>query len=87
MIKLWGKCIKNKKIVRQKTMAINVDKMDWSKFYDYISELSHNLDSPTPLIIKSHIFNFAKFNFVKFTKSDFVESLDYDELVVELIKD
>lgn len=68
-------------------MAVNVDKIDWSLFYDYISELSHKLDSPTPIIIKSHIFNFAKFNFVKFTKSDFVESLDYDELVVELIKD
>lgn len=87
MIRFWGKCIKNKKIIRSKTMAVNVEKIDWSLFYDYISELSHKLDSPTPIIIKSHIFNFAKFNFVKFTKSDFVESLDYDELVVELIKD
>ena len=87
MVRFWGKCIKNKRIIRQKTMAVNVDKIDWSLFYDYISELSHSLDSPTPLIIKTHIFNFAKFNFVKFTKADFVETLDYDELVVELIKD
>lgn len=87
MIKLWGKCLKNKRTARQKTLFINEEKIDWSKFYEYISELCHALDSPTPLIIKSHIFNFAKFNFVKFTKSDFVETIDYDELFVELIKD
>jgi len=87
MIKFWGKCIKNHKIIRQATYAIGVEKIDWSLFYGYISELSRALDSPTPIVIKAHIFDFAKFNSVKFVPSDFIEPVDFDQMFVELIKD
>lgn len=87
MIRLWGKLMKGHKIAEQKTLTINSEKMDYSLFYGYISELCHALDCPTPVIIKTHIFNFAKFNFVKFVKSDFVEKFDYDSFIVEYIKD
>ena len=86
MIKFWGKCIKNHKILRQATYAVNVEKIDWSLFYGYMAELSRALDSPTPIVIKSHIFDFAKFNSVKFVPSDFVEAVDFDQMFVELIK-
>jgi len=86
MIKFWGKCIKNHKIIKQATYAVNVDKIDWSLFYGYMSELSRALDLPTPIIIKSHIFDFAKFNCVKFVPSDFVEAVDFDQFFVELVK-
>lgn len=75
------------KIAKDATLAINTDKLDYSLFHDYVSTLCHSLDCPTPVVIKHHIFNFAKFNFVKFVKSDFVESLDYDSFVIENLKD
>ena len=87
MIKLWGKCIKNHNITKQKTYAVNVDTIDWSYFYGYIAELARAMEEPTPILLKAHIFDFAKFNFVKFVPSDFVESVDFDQMVVELIKD
>lgn len=87
MIKFWGKCIKNHKILRQKTYAVNADKMDWSLFYGYMSELSHALDSPTPVVLKTHIFDFAKFNSVKFLSDDFIEPVDFDYMFVELVKE
>ena len=37
----------------------------------------------TPVIVKNHLFNFAKYNGVKFVKSDFLEPIDFDRLVVE----
>ncbi len=87
MIKLWAKVVKNNKILKHKTYLTGASVMDYSLFYDYVSTLCHSLDLPTPLIIKTHIFNFAKFNFVQFIKSDFVESVDFDKLVIELIKE
>ncbi len=86
MIKLWAKICKNNKVIRHTTLIIRESKMDYSLFFDYVSALCHDLDSPTPLIIKDSIFNFAKFNFVKFTESDFVEAIDYDYLLIELVK-
>ena len=47
--------------------------------------LCHELDIPTPVLTKTHIFNFAKFNHVKFPARDFVESLGYDHLYIENI--
>lgn len=87
MLRLWGKLMNGHKIAKDGTLEIDASAMDWSLFYGYVSDLCHSLDCPTPVIIKSHIFNFAKFNFVKFTKSDFVEKFDYDSLVIENIKD
>ena len=87
MIRLWGKLYKDHKIVRQVTLNTRAEKMDYSLFFDYISEIAHSLDSPSPVVIKPHIFNFAKFNFVKFTESDFVEKINFDYFLVELIKE
>ena len=87
MIRLWSKLYKDHKIVRQVTLNTRAETMDYSLFFDYVSEMAHALDSPSPVVIKTHIFNFAKFNFVKFTESDFVESVNFDYMMVELIKD
>jgi hypothetical protein len=48
-----------------------------------LTEICHALDIPTPVLTKTHIFNFAKFNHVKFPARDFVETLGYDHLFLE----
>ena len=87
MIRLWSKLYKDHKIVKDVTLNTRAETMDYSLFFDYICEMAHALDAPSPVVIKTHIFNFAKFNFVKFVKSDFVESVNFDYMMVELIKD
>ena len=41
MIKLWGKLYKDHKITKQVTLNTRAEKMDYSLFYDYVSEISH----------------------------------------------
>jgi hypothetical protein len=57
--------------------------MDYSLFFDYIRDICETLDIPTPVIIKTHLFNYAKYNTLRFKKEDFVESVDFDKLVLE----
>ena len=83
MVKIWARIIKNEKTVKQLTMFDRVEKMDYSKFFDYVSQLCQNLDIPTPVILKTHIFNYAKFNFVRFKPDDFVEKVNFDALYIE----
>ena len=45
------------------------------------------LDIPTPVILKPHIFQFAKFHHAKFLPRDFVDGVDFDRLIVENISD
>ncbi|MBR2614781.1 MAG: hypothetical protein IKC71_04200 [Clostridia bacterium] len=84
MIKIWGKILKEDKILRSFVLE-KVESMDYSKFFDYVTEICGELDIPTPVVIKTHIFNYAKYNFVRFTKDDFVEEIGFDKLVLENI--
>jgi hypothetical protein len=61
----------------------NDNPIDYSLFLSYVRSICERLDCPTPVLIKTHLFNYAKYNNVKFTKDDFVESVDFDKLVLE----
>ena len=80
---LW-KLITDGKIQKQFVYE-KQERLTYSRFFDYLSDICHELDIPTPVLLKTHIFNFAKFNHVKFIPRDFVESLDYDQLFLENI--
>ena len=82
MIRIWAKVIKDNKIVKQ-CVYERTENMDYSMFFDYVREICETLDIPTPVIIKTHLFNYAKYNTVRFSVQDFVESITFDKLVLE----
>ena len=82
MIRIWAKVMKKDKILKQ-YMLEKAENMDYSEFYSYLREICENLDIATPVLIKTHLFNYAKYNNVRFTASDFVEPISFDKLVLE----
>ena len=82
MIRIWAKVLLDNKIIKQCVFE-KYESMDYSQFFDYVREICETLDIPTPVIIKTHLFNYAKYNTVKFTKADFVEKIEFDKLVFE----
>lgn len=84
MFKIWAKVIKDGKIIKQITYERD-EKFSYSHFFEYLADISESLDVATPVLMKPHIFNFAKFNTVRFLPRDFAESVDFDKLVLENI--
>lgn len=84
MIRIWAKVMKNSKIIKQFVLE-KEENIDYSMFFDYLREICENLDVPTPVLIKTHLFNYAKYNVVRFSKADFMENIDFDKLVLENI--
>ncbi len=82
MFRIWAKIIKDGKIVKQ-CVYEKFSTLDYSEFSTYVREICEMLDSPTPVIIKTHLFNYAKYNNVKFKADDFVEEVDFDRLILE----
>ena len=82
MVRIWAKLYKDGKIIKQYIYTRN-EMTDYSMFFDYLREICDMLDCPTPVLIKTHIFNYAKYNNVKFTVDDFVEKISFDKLVLE----
>ena len=83
-MRIWAKLMTDGHI-KQQMVYENAEKLTYSHFFDYLVEICQQLDIPTPVLTKTHIFNFAKFNHVKFLPRDFVETLDYDYLFLENI--
>ena len=84
MIRIWAKTIKENKITSQYVFEKDGN-IDYSIFYEYVRDICEHLDIPTPVIIKTHLFNYAKYNVLRFTEADFVESIDFDKLILENI--
>lgn len=82
MVRIWAKVMKKDKILKQYVLE-RFETIDYSKFFDYLREICENLDIATPVLIKTHLFNYAKYNNVRFTQADFVETIDFDKLVLE----
>ena len=69
--------------IKKQFVYENTERLTYSHFFDYLTEICQVLDVPTPVLTKTHVFNFAKFNHVKFPSADFVEPLPYDCLFLE----
>lgn len=85
MFRIWAKLIKDGKIINQLTYERD-EKFTYSRFFNYLSDICEGLDIATPILLKTHIFNYAKFNTVRFLARDFAEPPeDFDRLVLENI--
>ncbi len=83
-MRIWAKLMADGHIKKDYVYE-NSEKLTYSHFFDYLTEICLALDIPTPVLTKVHVFNFAKFNHVKFLRRDFVEPLGYDHLFLENI--
>ena len=82
MLKIWAKTLLADKITRDH-MFKRFEKFDAGKFMEYLTEICYELDIPTPVVLSSHLANFGAFHVVRFRDGDFVESVDFELLVLE----
>ncbi len=76
--------MRGEKIINQITYESD-DKFVYSQFFSYLSDICAELDIATPILLKTHIFNYAKFRTVRFLPRDFADRPDFDKLVLDNI--
>lgn len=84
MFRIWAKVLKEDHIEKQFVYE-SEEKFAYSNFFTYLADICVALDVPTPVLIKTHIFNYAKFNHVVFRADDFIEKVNFDKLLLENI--
>ena len=83
MIKIWGKLLVDDKVIKGKT--VEVDETS-TTFFDMLKQLSGLLNIPTPVLLDKHVYDFNLFKICTFKPDDFVESVNFDRFVLELLK-
>lgn len=84
MFRIWAKVYEDDRIAKQTTYE-REEKFSYASFFRYLTEICGELDVPTPLLMKTHLFNYAKFNCVVFKPADFMEPVAFQKLVLENI--
>lgn len=82
MFRIWAKVIRDGKIIKQVNYE-RAEKFAYSEFFSYLADICEELDIATPILLKTHIFNYAKFNTVRFLPRDFAEPPEFDKLVLD----
>ena len=82
-MKLWVKTIKGEHITNSILYEVK-GLFDAKKLLEYLTDICYSLDIPRPIVIEKHYRDFAQFNHTVFKESDFVESIDFDKLWVEV---
>ena len=82
MVRIWARTMVDTKIIRSYIYE-SIDNFSADKLRLHLEKICHEIDIPTPMVLKSHINNYVDFNNCVFTKTDFVESVDFDKLIIE----
>lgn len=82
MVRIWARTMVEGKITRSYIYE-SIDNFNEEYFYKHIEKMCHEIDIPTPVILKNHIANYVDFNNATFLPRDFVESIDFDKFIIE----
>lgn len=82
-MKIWTKTIKGEKITKDIVWAPE-GAFNYAAIKDYIEEICNILDEPTPIILNKHINHLNEFANTQFKQDDFVETIFFDKMVVEI---
>ena len=82
MIRIWARTMKDGKITRS-FIYESIDNFSTESFFKHIEKMCHEIDIPTPAILKTHINNYVDFNNSTFLPRDFIESIDFDSFIIE----
>ncbi len=74
--------MKGDKITRDYMLTLD-GAFEEDRLFEYLCEITHAMDIPTPIVLKSHIDSFVHFNICKFLATEFVEDVDFDCLTLE----
>ena len=62
-------------------------KLSETNYELWLRDICHTLDAPNPVLLNQHYKNFVNFHNTKFRQDDFIETLDYDMLIIEDCKE
>ena len=85
MFKLWANAYnENNKVIKNQTFAFKQN-FDPKFLYQYMQVICTEWKTETPIVLNSHYASIANFGHVKFLKSDFIDEVDFNCMVVTLL--
>ena len=88
MFRIWGKIMKDNRLVKDHTVCIEDYTMTRTKkVYAALDELCYTFDLAKPIWLKSNQQDFIRHARTRFTQDNFIESIVFDYLDFQVIEE
>lgn len=87
MFRMWGKTIKNNKMLRDHVVCDESALNRTRKIYAGLEEICREFDLGVPIWLDSNISDFKRVSKTRFTKDSFIEEIPFDYLEIQVIEE
>ena len=88
MFRLWGKIWKDTRLVKDMVVCNNDPDLNRTrKIFDAIDKLCYEFDLSRPIWLEHTVADFKKHDKTRFTQDNFIDSIDFDYLEIQVIEE
>ncbi|MCI7814702.1 MAG: hypothetical protein SO016_10015 [Lachnospiraceae bacterium] len=87
MFQLWGKIIRENRIVRDTVICDCTEDTRTHKIFHCLEKICVEFDLQNPIWLDSNIREFKKGKKAKFYQDSFIESIDFDYLEIQVLEE
>ena len=87
MFRMWGKIFHENHMLKDTVICIDSDLNRTRKVYQALEEICYEFDLSKPIWLDSTIADFKRHDKARFYQDNFVDSIDFDYLEIQIIEE
>ena len=87
MFRLWGKEIKENRLIRDLVVCDDSDDTRTHKIFHALDQICYEFDLSTPIWLDTSVAEFKRHAKTRFYQDSFVDSIDFDYLEILIIEE
>ncbi len=87
MFQLWGKIIKGNNLIRDLVICDSSEDTRTHKIFHCLEKICVEFDLQAPIWFDSNIQMFKRYKKSKFYQDNFIESIDFDYLEIQILEE
>lgn len=87
MFRMWGKIMKNHRMVKDTVIVVDNDLNRTRKIYQALEEICYEFDLSKPIWLDPNKKDFLRTSKTRFVQDSFVEPIDFDYLEIQVIEE
>lgn len=87
MFRLWGKIYKENRLIMDTVVSDSSDDTRTHKIFHALESICYEFDLSKPIWLDSTIRDFQKHDKARFYQDNFIDSIDFDYLEIQIIEE
>lgn len=87
MFRLWAKIFKENRLLKDTVICDDTNDTRTHKVFHAIDEVCYQFDLGKPIWLDSTIADFKRHSKTRFTSDNFIETIDFDYLEIQVIEE